>query len=843
MAAEGKRIVFTNETPNDQGFITRNSTIDFSHYNINPVLLANHDWKSLPIGKMTKIQLESNGDYTGIPVFHKITSESKTYSALYEGGWLSTASIGSTMLFKKDLGTGRYATDEKGNQIGEYNKDGYLETARVTLLEISLPTLPSNYKAATKEALENAFMNAPIKLMAYSEDSINEMSGQLVTLESQLNELNINAMAKETEKETVLETEKTIEKSVVLEKEQVVEKSPEQEIDKSNHVILSAKPSMIEKLIDLAHATFGKKLEKATKLDEDGEMAKKEETKGEKTEKLCDTLGVTEEKGETDKHLAKDKEEKGEADKELAMSEKEEEKSEGDSNNKKEEEKDEEKIEEKNKEIEKKEALSSEPQIKTKLEMEQDKNIKLAADPKKPEVYKFGEGVTFSKLAADKGGDGERILGRIFDGKSGGNKDINDYKIVLKSAMADKKYSAILDKSRFHLCGDERQMMGFRHDLSALNRQNTKVGINFNEILSRLESGQVMGINYGEGGRSEIKTALSTSASFASLDTFAVEWLSQTIFTLFPQEDWREDIPMFGVAETGRNLGIIWTNIAANPAIYRGTNPSPAAAYTYNDTAVVLKLTPYWLQPMRWIPMDYHQFRYNQQDTGWAQAMNKLNAQINDDLLYTLAAGALASSQGIVYTGGPIDSTQAQSFAAGSGINKFYFNNFVGNLTKPGYNDILAIEQNFAAKNFDLAKERVIAVVDPITNSYIKQDKQTQSYLTRWIESNEADVLKISHTKIHERSRVVAYDQVGGTIVDCNATSPVIPTTTQSANLAIVSSQVGIGLGLIDVFAVQDPANYGFVQSLDLRIGTRALRNNYDGVTIYAYGPNPQAGQ
>src|SRR5579864_2280893 len=105
MATEAKRIVFTNETPNDQGFITRNSTIDFSRYNINPVILASHDWKSLPIGKMTKIQLEPNGDYTGIPEFHRLTAESKTYSDLYNGGWISTASIGSTMLFRKDLGT------------------------------------------------------------------------------------------------------------------------------------------------------------------------------------------------------------------------------------------------------------------------------------------------------------------------------------------------------------------------------------------------------------------------------------------------------------------------------------------------------------------------------------------------------------------------------------------------------------------------------------------------------------------------------------------------------------------------------------------------------------------
>ena len=77
-----KRVVFTNETPNSQGTIVRNSTIDFSRYKINPVILADHDWKDLPLGHMTDIQLESNGNYTGIPVFHGLTEKSKTYAAL-----------------------------------------------------------------------------------------------------------------------------------------------------------------------------------------------------------------------------------------------------------------------------------------------------------------------------------------------------------------------------------------------------------------------------------------------------------------------------------------------------------------------------------------------------------------------------------------------------------------------------------------------------------------------------------------------------------------------------------------------------------------------------------------
>ena len=439
--------------------------------------------------------------------------------------------------------------------------------------------------------------------------------------------------------------------------------------------------------------------------------------------------------------------------------------------------------------------------------------------------------------------DGERIMNRVFNGKKEG-KDIEDYKIILNSILNDKKYSVIADKVRFHMSGTESQMYSFRKDLSGLNRENTKIGLSFKEIATRLNTGVVDGINFSNGASGERRTTLSTSSAFASLDLIGVEWLANVIFALYPAEDWRNDIPVFGTAETGRNIGIMWPNIAANVPIYRGTNPSPAATYTYTDTAVGLKLVPYWMRPTRWTPMDMHQLRYNMQDTGWAQNMNTLYAQINDDLLYTLAAGALANGQPIVYKNGTIDSTQPQTFLAGSGINKFYYNPaYAGSLLRAGFNDIISIEQVFSGKNFNLTKERVVAVLDFMTVGQLKQDKATQSELTRWINDQGADVQKISHTNIHERSRVAAFDQTGNTIVDMNANGLFLPGTTQSCNLALVSSAVGIGLGMTDVFSVQDPANYGFVMSMDTRIGIRALRNNYDGVLLYAYGAPAQPGQ
>ena len=104
------------------------------------------------------------------------------------------------------------------------------------------------------------------------------------------------------------------------------------------------------------------------------------------------------------------------------------------------------------------------------------------------------------------------------------------------------------------------------------------------------------------------------------------------LFKLFPSEDWKNEIPIFGAEQTGRNLGVVWTNIAADAAIARGTSPAPYADYgPYTDTSVGMKLVPYWLQPTLWTPLSMHQLRYDQMGSGWIQNLAKLNAQIGDD--------------------------------------------------------------------------------------------------------------------------------------------------------------------------------------------------------------------
>jgi hypothetical protein len=258
--------------------------------------------------------------------------------------------------------------------------------------------------------------------------------------------------------------------------------------------------------------------------------------------------------------------------------------------------------------------------------------------------------------------------------------------------------------------------------------------------------------------------------------------------------------------------------------------------YTYDDTAVSLKLTPYWLQPMRWTPLTMHYLRYDQMGTGWAQAFAKLGATIDDDLIYSLASTVPAASI-VQSTGLSGYQTQAQAFniSGSTDPNSFILNPaFIGNLKSPVLNDLIVMEQIYNKQNFNLedSGERVVLVQDPTMSRYLAQDPETKSLLTRWVNADGTDLLKFKHTLLHERSKVALFDPATGQVKD---PAGVVPSTAVSAGLSFIPSQVGIGLGMLDVFMVQDPSSYGYKMSADIRMGIAALRKNYDGTGLYTY--------
>lgn len=870
---EGKRIVFSNATPNDQGGIIPNDSIDFKRFHANPVVLCQHDWYSPPLGLMTDIKME-NGKWTGIPVFHGITKESKEYKDMYDGGWLKACSIG---------GDAEWKTNAAGQPI---LKDGFRQCERFNLYEISMVTLPSNQDAVTLSAMETAEAMAP---KVYDKTELQTISDKIVTLSSQykLPDMTLvktvppaaaapdnspEAVALAAADKTLAEAQaakERAEQALALKLATGGNNTKEDPSISSLPGIIREMFSGVNGIVSLFRTAFGPSGKPTTALEGapavSGEPAssgpadftkpqpgptgleaakKKAEDARAAAEKAAATLQTAKDKADMESASKEDKDAHSaafaayESAMSAALAAEEAYKScmdsDGDTDL----------------------AAGAEPTalagtkpatkpaakpaagiVKKTLEQLAAEGVTLAPKPSpKPKVNAM-KGTTFSQLSAGKAGTEEwKIINRTLSANStDGQKTLEDYQVVLQSIIDDGKWHALTTQLRVIQGVDETKLSNYMAKNTLRKERN---GLGCRDIMADLQAGRVDIL--GRDGQLRKMTQLtSTDNALAAPALNTIEWLSLAIFNLFPSSSWKEGITMFPAEMTGRNTGLIWANIAADPAIYRGAQPAiPNADYSYTDDAVSLSLIPYWLQPMVWTPLTMHQLRYDQMSTGWAQAFAKWGAVMDDELIYILASTVPAAS--VILSSGQKGNNVKSSFSLVDGTpspDNFILNpHYTGSLATPAYNDILTLEQLFNNQDYVLAKEKVRLVVDSVMEKYLKQDPDTKSLLTRWIESDKNGLLKISNTELVFRSKVAAYDQATGQVKDPTG---VIASTVMSAALYFLCSQVAIGLGMLDVFMLQDPGAYGFRMSADIRIGAVPVRKSFKGTGLYTYGtPN-----
>lgn len=856
-----KRLVFSTESPNDQGGIVPNKSIVWERYSKNPVLLSDHMWwTGAVLGIMTDIKLV-NGEWSGVPIFHEATPLSREAKAMYEAGALNAASIGGEAIWKTNEITGDYVRDVKG----------FRECEKFFLYEISLLPLPSNADAVGKES---AFSANKIKF--YENNDIGITEEAMVRLSSHYNLQNMyipkspitrnadagesangggggsasakpaaqsapNGSAQPTNLGATTDTNdlppvirkalsegysvtfnanKALNGSEPAPQNTPDSKLPGKELTdpQPDPIGLKAQLAMkkyaaYQKANELASAAvsaFGKAKKEMDEADDSdvaayGAIKVKYDAAKLSADKACqeaekkeEEYKAAQEEADDEEMSAKAKAPQGGAAKQtfaagLPVV-----------------------------------APNTKPVLKSVEELKNE--VKLASAPSfKALVKAESQGVTFTQLNSKKAEPNVAKIIRdvLHADKSAGQVDMRSHAIVANSILNDPRLRAIAQKVRLMANCTEGEMH------SMMNNPGGQRGQTFMELAADLNAGRVQYRN--RAGQMENLTMLtSTDNALASPALNTIEWLSLAIFELFPTASWKAQIPMFGAQITSRNTGIILANIVAEPNIYKGTSPAPATDYTYTDQAVALSLTPYWLQPMLWNPLTMHQLRYDQMSTGWAQAFAKWNAVIDDNLLYTLASTTPAAA--IIPTSG-LSGYQAvpQSFnIPNSGAqNKFYWNpNFAGQLNYPTLNDIIGIEQVYRNQNFELERERGVLVVDPIMERYFAQDPETKSLLTSWVDRNGEEFKGFKHTQIDVRSRVAVYDPATGQVKDINSA---IPATAVSAGVGFIPSQVGIGIGLLDVFMVQDPANYGYRMSADIRIGIVPIRYNFYGTSLFVF--------
>jgi hypothetical protein len=895
----GKRIVFSTNTPNDQGFRIPNDVLDFGRYSKNPVLLSQHNWESLPLGHMTDIDF-NDGEWTGVPVFHKITEESRQASELWEAGYLKACSIGG---FKELKTTGKMTRDKDGNQTPEIwtDKDGLAVATTFEIYEISMVTIPSNMDAVQKQS----YLTANAELLnakCYDEISLKTLEKELTTLNSKLKTMedqeleaakklvkdaedkvkkeNADKLAADKTKADKLSADKlkaeqdeaaklAAEKKTAAELPDVIKAAKEEDdkkkkagsgsqiVDmfKSAVVALSGdnsiygdttptlNPPPAKNLYDVKNsgeadkALFNKLEESVGKMKAKQEAKEKLQTAMMNASALTASALAAKEKAEKADASDEDKEEflkaKKEAEDAVEMcSQLESDMDDMD---------DSAEMKAAKKKVKEKEELASKlaagkVKLKTMDELKADvaaDKMKLAAKPNPSNRIAFTGGYpkTMSQLKADD--SGKKLIAKVQSHTEG--TEAVELGAYLSALRNEPKYKAIFDKTRVVMNATEQNYKSFRRN------SQSEPGESVDALISRLQGGNINYTNFQNGSTKTLSTLTATDNFLASPDLFAMDFLDLAIFKLFPTTSWKNDIPIFGAQTTENNTGLIWANIAANPTIYMGTQPVSPANYTYTDTAVALNLTPFWMQPILWTPLTMAQLRYDQMSTGWAQSFAVMGTYIDDFLLYTL--GASVPHKSITYstgispnpTGG---NTTAQQFVLNGNVDNpysFYYNSlFQGSLNNPTLNDVLVPELVYNKQNFDLDNEKPILVIDPTTNTLIKQTGQSQSLLTRWVDDSGKDQLAFSHTRFTQRSRVLAFNPQTAQVL-----SPfgIIPSVATSANLGFIPSQVGIGIGNLDVFMIQDPTAYGYKMSADVRMGITPLRTNGDGTSILAYGP------
>jgi hypothetical protein len=808
----GKRIILTNESPNDQGGVIINKSIDWSRFNSNPVMLYHHgrdpEVRDKPIGHWADLMFDGV-NYSALPVF----SDTCPYwiVTLYTEGNLKASSIGGICI-KKTTGkmvmnpaTGKKEPELLLDQNGCWTSEYFLT------YEASITPIGSNADALQ---MNSAYFYNPEEILSeteiltlntkYMPGENTEANGEVKEVVKEVEQTELAAKpADKTEKpeDTTTKTELTVE-----------ETEPDKN-KKVSHVVLdSEKIGIVEKLLSAVKSIFESPIHKEPDGDEpvkEVDLPTGAQPNGAQTEAAAETEEMAAaKKAEKDKEDAETKKKE-----EAEMSGK---------------------IEACNNEAElsaiETELGSEIPQVvKDAINQKKSKfNIKLSS--KMPEIKTKEELAADGQKLAEKkvivmGGanvpsftelrsteEGRKIVSRV--SMSGGKtRNIEDHMVVLNSILQDPRYRAVVEKMTFT-------------DKSG-NRSIPKA--NLVDLAARFESGQVDFMNFRNGKLQNYAELTATDDLLASPDLIAVEWLNIFLYKLFPSAEWKSEIPTFAATSTGKNKGLIYTNINADPAIYQGSRPVNPAVYEYDDLAVSLTLSSFYLQPMLWQPLVMNMLRYDQQATGWAQAMMKFNSVIDNYLIYTLASQiAAVATPTVVKTKGA-----AFTIAAATDPDAFLLNAaFTGSLAKPTLNDLLVIDQVFKKQNF-AEGTKFVTVQDPTMDRYITSDPETKSLLTRFVNSEGDELVSYKNAKLRTRSQVALYNPATGGVVDPTG---VVPAGAVSAGLAFVPDQVGLGIANLDVFMIQVPASYGYEMSADIRAGASLMRKNGNGTALYTYG-------
>lgn len=136
--------IASSESGDRDGEIIRQEGWDLKNFEMNPVLLASHNYHEFPIGRVTELKIEGGRLYFKA-IFSEATQKAREAYAMVKEGVLNTFSVGFIPR--------------------QYDANDSSIITRAELLEISLVSVPANAEAIViaKGMKENALANVLVK--------------------------------------------------------------------------------------------------------------------------------------------------------------------------------------------------------------------------------------------------------------------------------------------------------------------------------------------------------------------------------------------------------------------------------------------------------------------------------------------------------------------------------------------------------------------------------------------------------------------------------------------------------------------------------------------------------
>ena len=315
-------------------------------------------------------------------------------------------------------------------------------------------------------------------------------------------------------------------------------------------------------------------------------------------------------------------------------------------------------------------------------------------------------------------------------------------------------------------------------------------------------------------------------------DLAKINWLSLFYKQLFPEDKWAERCGRVSGEDVA---GVIWVNSAMKPKVYYGDRaPLGINAATYDDTPVGLAMKVFAVENIVWQQANTDLLAYNDVAMGQSEVLRSLTNKMHNYYLQKIAEGA---SVKVGMTGAAFAS--ANYFPANSAA--------AGNLKGLKADDLLALQMQFINQGYTMNPAEAELVLPAVFNMQLQQDEKVTSVFNKIGGTVQPNFTEYAGFRTEARNTTALYDTSSSKVTDaelyCDGkisangsvpsyTPPVLSGTMYDAAIGFIPQEVIIALGRTNIHMVEDPSNYGWRFSMDIRTGAGAGRKDGKGIGL-----------